>query len=93
MLETPASETMLHRGLECSKSRIVLEDKVAVLIPNLFVSYDVSGRILRQSNVCMGRNNFIRLCVDISLRSSFIVDFKGFRFSKVNKTFKVKKVK
>ena len=36
---------------------------------------------------------FIGWCVEISLRSISIVDFKGFRFSKLYKRFGVKKVK
>ena len=39
-----------------------------------------------------GDINFIRGYVDFYSRSTSMVDFKGFRFSKVYKRFRVKKV-
>ena len=52
----------------------------------------LAEKLLRKI-MCMGWNKFIGGFVDMSSRSIFNVDFKGFRFSKVYKRFGVKKVK
>ena len=79
---------MLRWGLEFSKSQIVLEDKVVVLISTLFKLFimmlveELLGKLI---NVCSRGARFIGGGAGISSRLNLIADFKGFTFSKVYK--------
>ena len=53
--QTPASETMLRWGLQCTKSQIVLEGKEAILISSLlklFIKMLVEELFGKVMNVC-----------------------------------------
>ena len=85
-----ASETMLPWGLDCTKSRIVLEGKEAVLKTSLFKMFImilVEKFLDKAMNVCVcwGGTSFVRESVGISLRLILIIDFEDFKFCKVHK--------
>ena len=86
---------MLRWGLECTNSRIILEGKEVVLILSLFKLFVMLWEeVLFGKLMYLGGGlSFIRYWVGISLRLILIVDFEGFRFSKVHKGFGVLKVK
>ena len=63
-----------HRGFECSKSRIILEDKVTVLIPNLFKLFPMIlvGELLVKLMCVWGRLNLSE-CVLALVQGQFLL--------------------
>ena len=86
---------MLRWGLECTNSRIVLEGKEVVLILSLFKLFvmlweeEMFGKVMYPSGELVLSDTEWALVCDLIL----IMDFEGFRFSKIYKRFGVLKVK